>query len=132
VLFLETTLMIYVEPDETARAIREWLRAHPEIAKDKYYSERGSVVGHCYVASEAYFHADGGEDSDLEVYCLSHDNGTHWFLKHPEDGEIIDLSIESPEHGEQIPYDDATHRAFITGYEPSQRAETINEALDLW
>jgi hypothetical protein len=124
--------VIFVEPDETAAEIRQWLREHPEIAKDKYHAERGSVEGHCYVASEAYFYADGGEDSDLEVYCLSHEQGTHWFLKNPERGEILDLSIEAPEDGEHIPYEQATHRAFITGYEPSQRAITINEALDLW
>lgn len=124
--------MIHVQPDETAQRIREWLRTNPEIAKEKYNATRGSVEGHCYVASEAYFYADGGEDSDLDVYCLSHSNGTHWFLKNPENGEIVDLSIEKPQDGYSIPYEDATHRAFITGYTPSQRAEKINEELDLW
>lgn len=122
--------MIHTEPDETARDIREWLRANPSIAKEKYNAERGSVEGHCYVASEAYFYADGGQDSDLDIYCLSHANGTHWFLRNGED--ILDLSIEKPQHGYGIPYDEATKRAFITGYEPSQRAIEVNEALGLW
>jgi len=125
--------MIHVEPDETASAIREWLREHPEIAKEKYNATHGSVEGHCYVASEAYFYADGGEDSDLDPHCLSWENGgTHWFLQNSDNGEIIDLSIEQREDGYPIPYGEATRRAFITGYTPSQRAETINEALDLW
>lgn len=123
--------MIVVEPDDTARRIREWLRANPGIAKDKYDAREGEVYGHCYVASEAYFYAMGGEDSDLEVYQLGYDGGgSHWFLKRP--GEIVDLSIENPEDGHGIPYDDATHRAFIRGYTPSKRAERINDALDLW
>jgi hypothetical protein len=121
---------VFVEPDSTAREIREWLREHPEIAKDKYEAKKGWVTGHCYVASEAYFYADGGEDSDLDVYCLSYDDGTHWFLRNGD--EIIDLSIELPEHGDKIPYQQATRRAFITGYKPSQRAERINAELDLW
>jgi len=127
---IETTPMVRVEPDNTAARIRAWLRANPQIAKDKYEATRGRVDGHCYVASEAYFYANGGDDSELEVYCLSHSHGTHWFLK--DDKGVIDLSIEHPEHGEKIPYSDATHRAFITGYEPSQRAKRINKELDLW
>jgi len=123
--------MIHVQPDATAKRIREWLRAHPEIAKDKYDATAGRVDGHCYVASEAYFYADGGEDSDLMPACLSWPNGgTHWFLRNGE--EIIDLSVETVQEAERIPYDDARNRAFITGYTPSQRAERINEELDLW
>jgi len=123
-------MQLEVCPDETAREVREWLRTHPEIAKDKYHAEHGSVEGHCYVASEAYFYANGGEDSDIDIYCLSHEHGTHWFLE--RDGTVLDLSIEQTEHGRHIPYDDATRRAFITGYNPSKRAERINEDLDLW
>lgn len=127
---MESVTNIFVSPDETAERIREWLRNHPEIAKDKYEANEGEVYGHCYVASEAYFYADGGEDSDLDVYCLSHKDGTHWFLGN--NGEVIDLSIETPQEGENIPYTEAQRRAFITGYEPSKRAERINEELDLW
>jgi len=116
-------LQVFVEPDETARRIREFLRENPEIAKDKYHAERGSVEGHCYVASEAYFYADGGVESDLDVYCLSHSHGTHWFLRNGD--EIIDLSIEDPRQGQEILYDQATRRAFITGYTPSNRCKEL-------
>jgi len=122
--------MIHVEPDETAQRIREWLRTHPEIAKEKYNADYGSVEGHCYVASEAYFYADGGQDSDLLPACWSHENGTHWFLRNGD--EILDLSIPTVEEARQIPHDEGRNRAFITGYTPSQRAERINEALGLW
>lgn len=123
-------MKLQVEPDETARRIRAWLREHPEIAKGKYEAEKGSVEGHCYVASEAYFYANDGEESGLSVYCLSHPGGTHWYLR---DGDVwVDLSIPTRYHGRDIPYADGRRRAFIMGYTPSKRAEQVNEALGLW
>lgn len=127
--------MVLIEPDEAALEIREWLREHPGIAEDKYEAESGSVYGHCYVASEAYFYANGGEDSDLDIYCLSWDtvdpsfDGTHWYLK---GSDWIDLAIEGYNDATDIPFERGRRRAFITGYEPSKRAERINEDLDLW
>ncbi len=122
---------VLVEPDETAARIRSWLRQHPEIAKDKYDAEKGSVEGHCYLASELFFYANGGEDSELNIHCLSWDNGdTHWYLSN--DIVYLDLSIPTMRQAIQIPHEKGRTRAFLTGYEPSQRAETVNDALGLW
>jgi len=125
---------IFVEPDAVARQIREYIRANPGIRKDEYATPEDALHGSCYVAAEAYWHADGGADSDLDVNCLSwHDvdpsyEGTHWFLRRGD--EIIDLSLSTPTEGEHVPWDMARTRVFITGYEPSQRAETVLEAID--
>lgn len=116
------------EPDETARRIREYLREHPELKKDQYETDDPeSLDGHCYVASEAYYHAKGGSESELSVYCLSWDNaGTHWFLK---DGDkVIDLTAENTDH---IPYRKAKRRGFITGDDPSKRAQQVLDALNI-
>lgn len=122
--------MYSVAPDSTAREIRSWLRENPWIAKDKYEAQKGSVYGHCYVASEAYFYASGGEESNLDIYCHSYVDGTHWYLK--RENTWIDLSVESESEMVDYPYQEGRRRAFITGYNPSQRAITINEELDLW
>jgi len=127
-------MQLEICPDETAARIRAWLRNHPEIAKG-YNAQEGSVYNHCYVASEAYFHANGGKGSGIDIYCLSWSDvdpgydGTHWYLK---DDSWIDLSLETVDDGTDIPFEQGRRRAFITGYEPSQRAERINEDLDLW
>jgi len=127
--------MVEVCPESVAKRIREYLRKHPEIAKGKYNAQKGSVEGHCYIASEAYFYAKGGQDSNLDIYCLSWSDvdpnysGTHWYLK---GDDWIDLSVETVAQAEQIPFEKGRRRAFITGYKPSQRALTINEELDLW
>lgn len=125
---------VFVEPDATARQIREYIRSHPDIRKDEYATPEDALQGSCYVAAEAYWHADGGADSDLDVCCLSWSDvdpaydGTHWFLRN--ENEIIDLSLSTPAEGDGVPWDTARTRVFITGYEPSQRAQTILEAID--
>ncbi|WP_436933681.1 hypothetical protein [Halovenus marina] len=125
---------IVVEPDKTARRIREYVRDHPEVRHKDYRECDNPVRESCYVLSEAYFHLQGGQDSGLDIYCLSWDDvderyeGTHWFLR---DGEIVvDLSLADPSDGDGVPWDVARRRAFITGYEPSARTEQVLEALN--
>lgn len=125
---------VVVEPDATARHIREYIREHPSIRKDQYDDPDTALQGSCYVAAEAYFHASGGTDSGLDIHCLSWSDvdptyeGSHWFLTDAD--RVIDLSLPTPGHGESVPWSTARTRAFITGYEPSQRAETVLEAID--
>jgi uncharacterized membrane protein len=125
---------IVVEPDATAEQIRGYVRDHPDVVKDEYLHEDDPIKGACYVLSEAYFHAQGGTDSGLDIYCLSWSDvdeqydGTHWFLG--DDGTVIDLSLPSASNGSAVPWDIARRRAFITGYEPSARCERVLEAID--
>ena len=129
------TVNIVVEPDDDARRLREYVRAHPGVRKDEYNHYDDPIEGACYVLAEAYFHLRGGTDSPLDVYRLDWADvydmggeGAHWFLRDGDD--IVDLSLPTPEHGHQIPWDEARHRAFITGYEPSNRTARVLEALD--
>jgi len=127
---------IVVAPDETAERIREFVRNTPELVHDRYQDQDGGATlqSACYPLSEAYFHAKGGTESDLDIHCLSwadvdeNYEGTHWFLS--DDTRWIDLSLPDPSHGEQIPWQVARRRAFITGYEPSNRAERILDAIN--
>jgi len=126
---------IFVEPDSVAVDIRNYIRQNPEIRKDEYASDEDALLGSCYVATEAYWHADGAEDGDLSVNCLSWSDvdpsygGTHWFLRNGRD--IVDLSLPSPDHAADIPWSTARSRVPITGYTPSQRTQTILDALSL-
>jgi len=130
---------VCIEPDESARRIREYVREHPDLIYDEFKPDRErSLEGGCYVLAESYFHAQGGTDSDLEVYCLSwsdvghSDGGTHWFLRRSPSGTVVDLGLDRRGQAAHIPFEQATHRAFITGYEPSQRAREVLDALNLW
>ena len=124
-------------PDQTAIDLRQYVRNHPDLVYDEYKPEdERSLNGACYLLSEAYFHAKGGTDSELTIHCLSWNDvvkhetdATHWFLR---DGDVVlDLGLDCLEHAENIPYDAATRRAFITGYEPSNRCERVLSALTL-
>jgi len=126
---------IVAEPDPVARQLRECVRENPDVRHEDYRHADDPITEACYVLSEAYFHAQGGEDSGLDVYRLDwgeiYDDAdsSHWFLR---DGEtIIDLSLPSPEDGSNVPWSQARHRAFITGYTPSNRAERLLEEAGL-
>lgn len=126
---------VLVEPDDTARDLREYIREHPDVRTDQYQTTGDPIQGACYVLAEAYFHARGGTNSDLDVYRLdwgdvSDDGaGAHWFLR--EGDTVIDLSLPTPAHGDGVPWDQARHRAFITGYTPSNRTHRVLDALDI-
>ena len=128
-------MRVDVCPDGDAERIREYIREHPGVRLDEYTSDRDPLHGSCYVAAESYFHAKGGTDSGLGIYCLSWkdvapgSDATHWFLM---DGEtVIDLSLPRPEMGDDVPWDVARKRAFMTGYTPSKRCQRILDDLDL-
>lgn len=125
---------VLVVPDETARDIRAFCREHPELAKDEYRYEDDPLLGLCYPAAEAYYHARG---CDLEVYCLNWQHvdddlaGTHWYLREPNGGRWIDLALPLLPPVDLPPFEKGTHRGFITGDDPSNRAATILEALGI-
>lgn len=116
-------------PDETAVQLREYVRSHPDIRHDDYRDAENPVRESCYVLSEAYFHANGGEDGPFEVYRIGWGDiypdgeGAHWFLR--DSDRVVDLSLPSPEFGANVPWDEARHRAFITGYTPSERTQRL-------
>lgn len=127
-------LTVLVNPDETSQQLRDYVRDHPAVRKDKYQTQGDPIQGACYVLAEAYFHARGGTDSPLEVYRLDwgdvYDDasGAHWFLRNGD--TVIDLSLPTPEDGDDVPWNVARHRAFITGYTPSKRTQTVLEAIN--
>jgi hypothetical protein len=128
-------MTVLVEPDETARRLRQFVRDNPDVRHEDYRDAEDPVREACYVLAEAYFHAQGGTDSGLDIYCLSWSDvdpdyeGTHWFLR--DDDAVVDLSLPDPAAGETVPWSTATRRAFITGYEPSNRCERALAALDI-
>lgn len=126
---------VLVSPDGEAADIRRYIREHPDIRKEEYASDDDALLGSCYVAAEAYYHARGGTDSDLDIYCLSWSDvdetfeGTHWFLR--EGRFVFDLSLPDSTYASGIPWDVARKRAFLTGYEPSKRCRRVLDDLGI-
>jgi hypothetical protein len=80
-------------------------------------------TGHCYVASEAYYHIMGYQYG-FRPHQMKVDGVSHWWLQ-DGDGEIIDIT-EDQFVGVKVNYwsDDARCRGFLTKG-PSKRAQIL-------
>jgi len=112
-----------VDTDQLIKLIREHL--DPKSLKKKYRDaiEFGGAhphTGHAYGATEALYHLLGGRKSGYQPCLVRHEGHHHWFLKHPESGEVLDPANE---HFETKPnYDAGSVRGFMTGDIPSAKA----------
>jgi hypothetical protein len=96
-----------------------------DLLKKEYRNVEGKnkYTGHCYVASETYYHLS---DEELLVYHIKHEDSTHWFLRNDKN-EIIDLT--APQFKTPVPYHKAKRGFFLTK-EPSKRSsDLINRVL---
>lgn len=92
-----------------------------DLLHPQFKNSKSKVAGHCYVASEAYYHLLGGKDSGLKPMFLKVNNIPHWFLK-DSNNKIIDLTAK--QFNCQIPYENAVGKGFLTK-NPSKRAQIL-------
>ncbi len=128
---------VLVVPDQDALQIREYLREHPELQMDGYDTgeDEDPLLGLCYPAAEAYYHL---RDCDPEIYCLSWSDvegvddvdATHWYLREADGQQRwIDLALPLMPPVDLPPFEQGTHRGFITGDDPSERARQVLDAV---
>ncbi len=99
-----------------------------ELRKPPYRGNPNPLAGHCYVASEAFFHLAGGQERFTPMVTRV-PGGTHWFLKDKETGEIVDLTAGQFDFA--VDYESARGTGFLTK-SPSRRAqEVIRRAVGL-
>lgn len=67
--------------------------------------ERNNVTGHCYLASEVFYHLTGGKEKWTPQ--VGHDGeGTHWWLKDKHSNTIVDVtSSQYTDFGQEPPYE---------------------------
>lgn len=114
-----------VAPAKLQKLIRSCLT--PDLLQGKYKkewnSDKPASWGHCYVASETYYHFMGGKASGLKPYWVKHEGSTHHFLRDTGTGKIIDIT------GDQFkttpPYEKGTPFGWLTGETPSKRAQKL-------
>jgi hypothetical protein len=133
------TRTVHAEPDAAAEALRSYGREHIELVHDDYLpltSGQSPLAAMCYPLSEAWYHI---HDCEHEVYCLSWndvmdlpdgaDAGTHWYLRDPDTGDWIDLTLtvaEAAADGDDMaPYGEGRRQGFLTGDTPSTRANDL-------
>lgn len=77
------------------------------------------MAGHCYVASEAYYHLRGGKPMNMR-----HEGVSHWFIL--DGDEIVDLTADQ---FETVPdYSTARGCGFLTK-KPSKRCQILLDRL---
>ena len=100
----------------------------PDLLAPEWANGRGAhdlehpLRGHCYVASESFYHLAGASSSGLQVFrCALRDGGTHWWLM-GADGALVDLTaaqfVEAPAYGRGV-------RTHFLSKNPSRRARTV-------
>lgn len=85
------------------------------------------MTGHCYVASEAYFHLAGGREAGLKPMSIQHEGGPHWWIRTAA-GMDIDLTAE--QFSTPVPYADGHGKGFLTR-QPSKRAAEVMRRVQL-
>lgn len=109
--------------DDLAAQIRAALT--DDLLKPEYRNGARPYAGHCYVASEAYFHLAGGASAGLRVAGVRHEGTQHWWIV-GADGRVVDLTAE--QFVTPVPYARGRGRSFRTP-QPSKRARVVIERV---
>lgn len=95
----------------------------PDLLKKGFRaSSKIPTAGHCYVASEAYYHLAGGAAVGLKPMFIKHCGVSHWFIRDLTQDEDIDLTAE--QFTVPVPYSKAVGCGFLTR-QPSKRAQEL-------
>ena len=96
-----------------------------DLRRPPWRDHANPLAGHCYVASESYFHLVGREQGFRPAF-VRHEGQPHWFLMQGNHNAVIDLT------GEQFltcpPYRDGVYKGFLT-LQPSKRAMTLMDRV---
>jgi hypothetical protein len=131
-------LQIEREPDPTAAAIREYLAGNDAMLNDDYQPPRElehPLAGHCYIASEAYYHLSDSEWTPQFINVEWRKDGrghrtAHWFLESRSRDRVVDLTVEQFEENDvSVMHGRSRGRGFVPPT-PSDRATTVMENIE--
>jgi hypothetical protein len=105
----------------------------PELLKQPYRERNASnpMFGHCYVATEAFYHLTKDEHPGrFSIYHGKDDESiTHWWLHDNTLVRILDITADQYYSvGKTPPYNKSRHGSFLTN-EPSKRAVIVMEKV---
>lgn len=93
----------------------------------RYRGDPNPMAGHCYVASEVFYHAMGGKAQGWKAMHVTVLDGPHWFMKHSS-GIVVDITAD--QFPCAVPYDNAKGKGMQGRYkngvlQPSKRASAV-------
>lgn len=94
----------------------------PQFRRKK--EEHNRFFGHCYAASEAYYHLRGGGGAGLKPMRMRHAGVPHWWID--DNGRIVDITADQfvPLDCPPLDYSKGVGCGFLTK-KPSKRAAEI-------
>ena len=97
-----------------------------DLLKKEYKTilDKNKFTGHCYVASETYYHLSS---DNLKVYHIKHENSTHWFLKN-NNNKIIDITKD--QFKTPVPYQNAKRGFFLTKTPSKRSLKLIDKVIN--
>ncbi len=120
-------------PEQKAKVVGEAVRRSlsPDLLKQPYrkWVEEGAhpCTGHCYVASEAFYHLMGGKEAGYKPINASLDGAPHWWVEGPHGRhDLTHEQFDGP-----FPYERGAGKGFMSKNGPdarqlpSRRAETV-------
>jgi len=122
----------HMYPGNTSHIIDHIRRSLTNDLRDNKYNgnlwiagRNNNMAGHCYVASEVFYHLMGGKKKGWKPMFIEHEGEPHWFIK-SEDDDIVDVTADQFET--KVPYKKAIGKGFLTK-EPSRRAQILIERV---
>jgi hypothetical protein len=122
-MHLDTPSSLEVRVADAIHAHMSKAHLHPKYA-DKIKPGDNPMKGHCYVASESFYHIMKKHNPGYKPVHIKHEGDSHWFLQHGD--RHLDLTagqFETP-----VPYHEGRGKGFLTR-EPSKRAKPVIEAV---
>lgn len=97
----------------------------PSLLHRKYSKSKHPLSGHCYVASEAFYHLAGGKAAGFKPMFVKHEGQPHWWIQGPNK-EVIDITAK--QFFTPISYCKSIGKGFLTK-QPSKRAKKLLDAM---
>lgn len=91
----------------------------------KILEHLGKPDGNCYIASEAYYHINGGKRAGYKPMQGYHEGTSHWWLVNDK-GKVIDITAS--QFSTAVNYSSGCGRGFLTK-RPSKKAKEIIDAI---
>lgn len=115
--------------EETARSsVIDIVSGNDELLKnpEEYADNDHPLAGHCYVATEAFFHLTGGYGSWF-VERLSVGDVTHWYLRDRDDPSVV-VDLTESQFDVDVDHSSGVKTGFLTS-DPSKRTQKVLEKV---
>ena len=85
------------------------------------------MAGHCYVASECFYHLSGGKEAGFKPMHIKHEGVSHWWVQGPK-GEVIDIT--AAQFKTAVVSENSRGKGFLTR-NPSKRAQKLIDLVEI-